>query len=271
MAGMLSLFDPISHETVADAVVHQIEDMLVAGVLKEGERLPSERDLADVLDVSRPKIREALKSLEDRGLVDVRHGEGTFISRLTGAAMSPALMSLYTRHSEAFFDYLEYRQAQEAFAAELAAQRATSSDRQRIEEMLERLQVAWETGDDKASREADILFHSAIVDASHNATLIHMMGSIYELTQQGLFYNRHYLRTIDGTGHALLDQHNAIGSAILDRRASDARSAAIAHLQFVEASFRKGHDDSRREALARKRLSVPPSSSGGSSSSPARN
>lgn len=254
MTATLPLFDPIDHISVADAVVHQIEDMLVAGVLKQGDRLPSERDLADALDVSRPKIREALKALETRGLVEVRHGEGSFVARLTGAAMSPALMSLYSRHGEAFFDYLEYRRAQEAFAAWLAAQRATPSDRERITKFLDQLQTAWDLGDDMTSREADIRFHSAIVDASHNATLIHMMGSIYDLTQQGLFYNRHYLRTIDGTGRALLDQHIAIGSAILEGHAEDARDAATAHLDFVEASFRKGHDDSRREAIARKRL-----------------
>lgn len=254
MTDTLTLFDPIDHLSVADAVIHQIEDMLVAGVLKQGERLPSERDLSDALDVSRPKIREALRCLEDRGLVEVRHGEGSYIARLTGAAMSPALMSLYSRHSDAFFDYLEYRRAQEAFAAELAAQRATPSDRQRIVETIEQLRDARIRGDDMASREADIRFHSVIVDASHNATLIHMMGSIYELTQQGLFYNRQYLHTIDGTGRLLLEQHEAIGTAILDGRAGDARAAATAHLDFVEASFRKGHDDSRRESIARKRL-----------------
>jgi len=257
MADTLSLFDPIDHVSVADAVVHQIESMLVAGVLKQGERLPSERDLAEALDVSRPKIREALKTLEARQLVEVRHGEGSFIARLTGTAMSPALMQLYSRHSHAFFDYLEYRRAQEAFAAELAAERATASDHQRISASIERLQKAWEQGDDSSAREADFAFHSAIVDASHNATLIHMMGSIYDLTQQGLFYNRKYLKAIDGSGQKLLGQHKAIGKAILEQRPHEARKAALEHLDFVTASMRKGVEDTQREALARKRLGNP--------------
>ncbi|MCV6596489.1 MAG: FadR family transcriptional regulator [Mangrovicoccus sp.] len=259
MADTLSLFDPIDHVSVADAVVHQIESMLVAGVLKQGERLPSERDLAEALDVSRPKIREALKTLETRQLVEVRHGEGSFIARLTGSAMSPALMELYARHSHAFFDYLEYRRAQEAFAAELAAQRATASDHRRISASISRLQKAWENGDDLAAREADVTFHSAIVDASHNATLIHMMGSIYELTQKGLFYNRRYLRAIDGSGLALLEQHKAIGAAILDGHPDAARQAALDHLDFVAASMRKGVEDTQRETMARKRLGSPES------------
>lgn len=115
------LFDPVEQDSVADSVVRQIEDMLVAGILKQGTRLPSERELSEVMDVSRPKLREALKRLEDNGLIEVRHGEGSFVAELTGQAMSPALLNLYARHSGAFFDYLEYRRTQEGFAARLAA------------------------------------------------------------------------------------------------------------------------------------------------------
>ncbi len=195
-----SPFDQVGHESIADAVVHQIEQMIVDGILKEGRKLPSERELAEAMGVSRPKLREALQELEDRGLVHVRHGEGTFIATLSGRAMSPAMLALYARHGSAFYDYLEYRSVQEAFASRLAAQRATSSDKERLQDILNELQVAWETGDAEASREADLALHVAVVDASQNTTLIHMMASIYDLTRQGLFYNRKFLRTMDGTG-----------------------------------------------------------------------
>jgi len=250
------VFDPIAHDTVADSVVAQIEDMLVAGVLKQGTRLPAERDLAQAMGVSRPKLREALKRLEQNGLVVARHGEGTFVAELTGQAMSPALLGLYGRHSGAFFDYLEYRRAQECFAAGLAAERATASDRVILSEWMERLQGTWETADDQASREADIGFHTAVVDASHNSTLIHMMGAIYVLTREGVFYNRAFLRSIDGTGRQLLEQHRAIGTAILAGDPMAARVAAGAHLDFVEASVRHGLETSAREARAAKRRAL---------------
>ena len=111
-----SPFDPVGHESVAEAVIEQIEQMIVDGILKEGRKLPSERDLADAMGVSRPKLREALQTLEQRGLIHVRHGEGSFIAQLTGRAMSPALLDLYARHGSAFYDYMEYRREQEAFA-----------------------------------------------------------------------------------------------------------------------------------------------------------
>lgn len=250
------LFDPVEHDSIADSVVAQIEDMVVAGILKQGTRLPSERDLATALDVSRPKLREALKRLEEDELIDVRHGEGSFIAELTGQAMSPALLKLYARHHGAFFDYLEYRRVQERFAARLAAQRATDSDRSIITARLTRLEETWESDDDIGSREADIAFHSAVVDASHNSTLIHMMGSIFQLTSQGVFYNRGFLRSIDGTGRVLLAQHLTIGNAVINGDADGAEAAALAHIDYVEQSFRKGLEAKERENIARKRRLV---------------
>ncbi|MEM8580370.1 MAG: GntR family transcriptional regulator, partial [Pseudomonadota bacterium] len=112
-----NVFDPIDHDSVADAVVEKLEDLIVNRVLRQGSKLPAERDLAEMLSVSRPKLREALKRLEDEGLIDVIKGEGSFVAKLTNEAMSPALLDLFSRHGDAFFEYLEYRREQEAFAA----------------------------------------------------------------------------------------------------------------------------------------------------------
>jgi GntR family transcriptional regulator, transcriptional repressor for pyruvate dehydrogenase complex len=249
----VSLFERVGHETVADVVVEQIESMIVTGILKEGRKLPSERDLSEQLGVSRPKLREALQTLEDRGLVIVRHGEGTFVAQLTGRAMSPSLLALYARHGEAFHDYLEYRTEQEVFASRLAAERATQADKERMAEIIEEMREHWQNGDYEAERDADIRFHAAVVDASHNITLIHMMASIYDLAQQGMFYNRGLLRSIDGSGRALLDQHMAIASAIIEGDPERAEQAARAHMAFVEQSVRKGREQQLREHSARKR------------------
>ncbi|MEO0669760.1 MAG: FadR/GntR family transcriptional regulator [Pseudomonadota bacterium] len=246
-----SVFDRIDSAPVADLVVRQIEDMIVQGILAEGARLPSERDLAARLDISRPKVRDALKALEEMGLLTIRHGEGTFVAQLTGQAMQPALIDLYARHGRAFQDYLEYRRAQEGFAAALAATRATPTDRTVIARHLEALEQAEDDPD--ASREADVLFHSAIVQASHNTMLIHMMASIYDLTRRGVFYNRRYLRTLDGTGARLLQQHRDIAAAVLGGDPEAARTAAEAHLDFVELSFRKGQEMRENELMAQKR------------------
>lgn len=248
-----SPFDPVGHESLADAVVEQIETMIVDGILKEGHKLPSERDLAEAMGVSRPKLREALQILESRDLVTVRHGEGSFIAPLSGRAMSPALLALYARHGRAFYDYLEYRREQECFAARTAALRATQSDKDRLRDIIDEMQKAWEEDDAEASQEADLRLHVAVVDASQNTTLIHMMASVYDLTRQGVFYNRRFLRTMDGTGEKLLQQHKDIVATILAGDPDAAEQAARDHLDFVEESFRLGEEQKARETRAAKR------------------
>lgn len=248
------VFEPIDHESVVEAVVSRIETMIVDGVLKDGTRLPSEREMAQAFGVSRPKLREALQVLEGRNLVSVRHGDGTYVAELTGRAMSPAMLALYARHGEAFYDYLEYRREQEGFAARLAAQRATAADKERLASIRDELQAAWAAGDADAEQEGDFRLHGAVVDASHNTTLIHMMASVFDLTRRGIFYNRDLLRSIDGTGRKLLDQHLEIIGAIEAGDAARAETAARAHLDFVEQSIRLGQELQRRERRARMRL-----------------
>ena len=247
------IFTRVTHESVSDMVVEEIENMIINGVLSDGARLPSERELSEVMSVSRPKIREALKELVSDGLLEVRHGDGTFVAQLTGDAMTPALINLYGRHGLAFFDYLEYRREQEGFAAQCAAQRATPPDRVAIQSCLDTLIAAYESDDLERSLKADIAFHMAIVKASHNVMLIHMMRSIYDLTEQKIFFSRNHLREIEGSSKALLEQHKAIAEAILEGKADQAMAAARAHMDYVEEKFRWQNEFERRKAVAEKR------------------
>ena len=250
------LFDPIGHESVSATIVKRIEEMIVTGVLKDGTRLPSERSLADAMQVSRPKVREALQHLETSGLIQVRHGEGSFVAPLIGTAMSPALIELYARHTTAFSNYLEFRHEQEAFAASLAAERATQSDLDVLRSILTQIEDAHSANDAEISRSADVQFHSAIVDASHNSLLIHTMASIYELMQRNVFYNREFLRAMDGSGEKLLQQHRDIAEAIFAHDAERAAEAAGAHIEFVAASFKLSIGQRKRELVSRRRRAI---------------
>jgi len=247
------IFERINHAPVADLVVRELEDLIVQGILVEGDRLPSERELAERFEISRPNIRIALKKLEAAGLLSIRHGEGTFVAQLTGNAMEPPLIELYARHGRAFRDYLEYRRAQEGFAARLAAHRATQTDRDEITRHLDELRDAESAGDTERSFEADVRFHVSIVNASHNMMLVHMMTSIYDLTRRGVFYNRSQLRAKAGAGEQLLQQHEAIAAAVLGGDAAAAEREAQTHLDFVEAFFLVATRQAENEATARKR------------------
>lgn len=250
------LFDPIGHESVSATIVKRIEEMIVTGVLKDGTRLPSERSLAEAMKVSRPKVREALQQLEASGLIQVRHGEGSFVAPLIGTAMSPALIELYARHTTAFSNYLEFRHEQECFAAGLAAERATENDLELLRATMAEMEAAHHAGDGAASRDADVRFHMTIVDASHNSLLIHTMASIYELMQRNVFYNRDFLRAMDGSGEKLLQQHRDIAEAIFAKNTQAASDAAGAHIEFVAASFKLSIGQQKRELVARRRRAI---------------
>src|SRR6476469_5856256 len=101
-----SPFRAVNHQKTAEAIVEQIEQLLLDGVLCDGERLPGERELSEQLEVSRPILREAIKDLEDRGLLVARHGGGTFVASLTGQVFSPPMAQLIASHESAIGDYL---------------------------------------------------------------------------------------------------------------------------------------------------------------------
>ena len=247
------VFDGITAPPVAELVVEQIEVLILNGILTDGVRLPSERDLSARLNVSRPMVRAALQTLAANGLLEIRHGEGTFVAQLTGQAMQRPLIDLYARQGRAFDDYLEYRRAQEGFAARLAAERATEYDRTEIVGLYEKLEDCEDRGDEELSRATDVEFHVSILNASHNSMLVHMMASIYDLTRRGVFYNRKFLRTLDGTGRKLLAQHKDIADAVVDGEPGKAEDAARAHLDFVAESFRVGRAAQAYEEASRKR------------------
>ena len=102
-------FRPVASEKLSSAVVRQIEELILRGILRPGERLPSERDLADRLKVSRPSLRDALGALQGQGLLSARPGAGVYVADVLGSSFSPALRDLMSRHDQAVFDYLDFQ------------------------------------------------------------------------------------------------------------------------------------------------------------------
>ena len=83
-------FEPVQAEKLSTSVVRQIEGLILRGILRPGERLPSERELAERLGVSRPSLRDAVAELQDQGLLATRAGSGIYVAEVLGSAFSPA-------------------------------------------------------------------------------------------------------------------------------------------------------------------------------------
>ena len=247
-------FVQISPEKISQSVVRQIEQLILRGILRPGERLPSEREMAERMGVSRPSLRDAIADLAGRGLLSSRPGSGVFVAEVLGSAFSPALTDLFATHDEAVFDYIAFRRDMEGMAADRAARLGSATDLRVIDTILRKMEAAHQKRDPSDEAQLDAEFHMAIIEASHNVIMLHMMRSIFELLRQGVFYNRLVMFRNRMTRDQLLDQHLAINTAIQARDPEAARAAVVSHLTYVEQAYTNQLRAERHETIARQRL-----------------
>lgn len=247
-------FQKVTPEKLSAAVTQQIEKLILRGILRPGERLPAERDLAERLGVSRPSLREALAGLQDKGLLKARAGAGIYVADVLGNAFSDALIRLLSDHDEAVFDYISFRRDLEGLAAARAARLASATDLRVVDEIFAKMEAAHARARPEDEARLDAEFHMAIVEASHNVVMLHMMRSMFQLLRKGVFYNRQVMFRQRTTRGALLDQHRAINDALQARDADAARAAVEAHLDYVERALADQQKTARNETIARQRL-----------------
>jgi GntR family transcriptional repressor for pyruvate dehydrogenase complex len=248
------IFSRIEHSRTADEVVEQIESLVLEGIVRVGDRLPGERELARRFEVSRPILREALKVLERRGLIVTRHGGGTFVADVIGQVFTRPVMDLIASHRKATADYLEYRREVEGIAAEYAARRATDDDRALLQAIMGRMEAAHEHADFEGEAAVDVEFHSAVGECAHNIILLHTLRSCYRLLSDGVFYNRMTIFSLPGARDRLRDQHRAIYDAIVRGDPSRARASAREHIDFVERAMAEAERTGEWQRVSRLRL-----------------
>ena len=233
---MSEIFSRIEHSRTADEVVQQIESLILEGVLRVADRLPGERELARQFEVSRPILREALKTLETRGLIVTRHGGGTYVADVIGQVFSKPVLDIIATNRKATADYLEYRREIEGIAAEYAAQRATKDDIALLDRIMARMEQAHERANLEEEASIDVEFHLAIGEFAHNIILLHTLRSCYRLLSDDVFQNRRLMFDLPGAREAFLSQHRAIYAAVTEGDPARARQAAMDHITYVERS-----------------------------------
>jgi GntR family transcriptional repressor for pyruvate dehydrogenase complex len=223
--------EPVRPLALKERVIRQLTRLIEEGVLKPGDRLPSERELSEDLQVSRGTVREAVQFLGALGLLEVRHGSGTFVRLGTDpSALRDEWRDWTIRHAERIHDLLELRKGLEPFAAELAAQRAGDGEVTAMEEALEQMQPALDSPDVTALIQADVAFHHALCAAAGNAALSEFADALGEqlIRERGTIWN------IPGRQARSLVEHRAIYEAVRDGDPQRARQAALEHLLSVE-------------------------------------
>ena len=236
---------PPVRRRLSHTIESQIEALIVDGSLGPGQLLPAERQLAAKLGVSRPSLREALFRLEARGLLQVARGGRFAAIDVTAPTITDPLVHLLQSNASAEIDILEVRHGLELIAAHYAALRATAADRRQIRRLHEQLARTLAKGDVFLEAQADTDFHLAIVDASHNVALIHVMHGLHNLLRTSMRRAWDVLHAQPGQVEALQGQHRELLEAVTGGDAGRARCAAHEHLEFV------------REALLRQRRAKP--------------
>lgn len=238
---------------LADTIADHLEQLILEGGLRPGERLLPERELAQHLDVSRPSLREALEKLEKRGLVHSGRGGSTYVAPLLGEGFTEPLYAALAGRPDTTFDYLEFRRVVEGSAADLTAQRGTEVDQQQIHQCFMKMEKAHGQTDPSEEAEADADFHLAIYEGSHNLVMLHVMGALSDMLRKDVFYNRAKLYQRPGVREMLLDQHRAIHDAIMAKDPKAARVAAEAHVEFTRnALIEIAQADARLEVSLRR-------------------
>ncbi|MHB1345057.1 MAG: FadR/GntR family transcriptional regulator [Thermoleophilia bacterium] len=216
---------PVRRRRLYEDVVQQLQSLISSGRLDAGDQLPSERALADQLAVSRTSVREALRILEARGMVEARPGHGLFVRGRRTEEIVSILAAYLVRERESFLEVLDVREALERKAAERAAVLATAKDLESIKAALVMMQE--EVLEGRMPIESDTAFHRALGAASRNEVLSQILDTVLGLMSQ----RRREILSEDYGGILMLHQHVNIYRAIKNRDSAAAADLTSAHLR----------------------------------------
>jgi GntR family transcriptional repressor for pyruvate dehydrogenase complex len=233
-------FTPIKTKRLYEEIVEQIKQLITDGRLKPGDRLLAERELAEQFQVSRASVREAIRTLEMLGVIDIRPGEGTFVRGTeTDDIIRPLAMFLAVERSS-LLDMFEMRRIFETATAALAAERATEEELDQIEAMLENMRERLNVQDPEKGEEFDAAFHYAVAEATHNSLLTKLFKTVSEeFAKANSVARRQLYHDNIQNAQKIIDQHSEILEAIRSHSPKTASEAMLAHLIFAEGELRK--------------------------------
>jgi GntR family transcriptional regulator, transcriptional repressor for pyruvate dehydrogenase complex len=216
---------------LADQVFERIRDLIFKGDLRPGEQLKSERELSDILSVSRPTIRQAIRKLIELGLIENRQGQGTYICNPMEARGQNMLREMLDWGDASLRDLLEVRMALECQAATSAAQRATAADVAALDRHVKDMRSTIGTG--ALGILEDVRFHMTLAYATKNQVQIMLMKNLYDLLHFGIEESLKQLYLDPGNIETILSQHQHVSDAIRQRDPDSAYDAMHHHITFV--------------------------------------
>lgn len=212
----------INHKPLPEKTADAISDLIYRNNYRIGAKLPSELTLAKELEVSRNTVREAVKILVSRKVLEVKRGSGTFVSARIGLTEDPLGLSLICDKKKLVQDLIQIRLLIEPRMASMAAEYANSEEIRQLEDICRRTEEAYRSGG--RYYELDMEFHTLIAGCSRNLVVHNLLPSIHQaiLLQENM--------TVRRLGEKTLESHRRIFQAIANHKSNEAYDAMLAHL-----------------------------------------
>jgi GntR family transcriptional repressor for pyruvate dehydrogenase complex len=246
----------VQSRKLSDDIMEQLEAMILDGRLLAGQKLLSERTLAEQFAVSRPSVREAIQKLETKNLVERKQGGGTFVKPRLNELITDPLLLLLSDKPEMQFDLLEFRHALEGMAAYYAALRGQPEDYQAIESALDALPDGSNSTDKSLEAIALVNFYLTMANAAHNMVLQHVMRSLQSMLQDNIQRNLEVLTKHTDAAQNINRQRRSIVQAILAGDPEQARKASNEHLAYIEETLLNINRQDMRMQRALRRIEV---------------
>lgn len=247
----------LAPSSTSQAIASKLETLILDGVFRPGQLLPSERRLCERLGVGRSSLREALGSLRSKGVIVTRQGRGSEVAPLVEAPHATPLMHLFREHPRTLYDLLEVRALLEGESASLAASRGTASDRvlitRRYREMADYVDKADTLEVERLAR-LDHAFHLAICQASHNPVLAHTLQSLTDLLLSSVFASVKHLYHRPDARDMINRQHARLHRAVVEGKPQLARRVALEHLSTIGDMLREIEAEDQRLERSAMRL-----------------
>ncbi len=242
---------PIKSTRIYEEIVRQVKALISEGRLKSGDQLPPERDLADQFKVSRTSVREALRTLESLGLIEIRPGEGTFVREVSIESLIEPLAQVILSQRQAVRELFEARRLLEPTLAGLAARRATPDEIQGMEQIL--AEQAREVAAGGTGVAQDAAFHASIAASVRNRAIRRIVNTLMDLLAQ----SREESLQTPGRATRSHQDHQRILDSIRKRDEVGAQRAMLNHLIAVEALLVGRNAEEPRSGSAQKRRKIP--------------
>ncbi|ANU11926.1 transcriptional regulator [Planococcus antarcticus DSM 14505] len=221
-----------------ELIVEQINVLSLEKNLQPGDRIPSERDLASLFGVSRNSVREALKGIESKGVIEIRQGGGSFLAPSKRDLLGNELGTHIDETKALLIDeMLELRRAFEVEAASLAAQRATPENLKAIKNVL--IEMAKAASDPELGVQADLDFHLQVANATRNQLLIDLMGTLASRMEENIRETRRHRFTDASRHQGTLKEHEEIYLAIASQNSDLSKQLMDRHISRIRSELYK--------------------------------